>query len=336
MSTKRRYSRRKKEAPKEHGESFFKASGRQKGPEAGGSFFSSVQTKLKIGAPGDKHEKQADAMADKVVNTPVNPKSVQTKESDSKVQRQGTEEEAQAKLQRQGEEEEVQTQVQKQEEEETQAKLQKQEEEEAQAKLQKQEEEEAQPKLQKQEEEEAQAKLQRQEEEEPAQAKLQKQEEEEAQAKLQKQEEEETQAKLQKQEEEEAQPKLQKQEEEEAQAKLQRQEEEEPAQAKLQRKEEADATPDFEMKLAGTKGGGSPMPKDVRDEMEQKFGTSFKRVKIHSDSESYMLCEEINAQAFTRGNHIYFNKGKFSPGTKEGKLLLAHELTHVVQQRGPM
>lgn len=300
MSTKRRYNKRKKEAPKEQGEHFFKGAGKQKGPEATSSFFSSVQAKLKIGAPDDKYEKQADTMADKVVNTPTQTPGLQTKESDTKVQRQGTEEETQAKLQRQGEEEEVQTQLQKQEEEE------------AQAKLQKQEEEEAQAKLQKQEEEEAQTKLQRQGEEEEMQTKLQKQEEEEAQAKLQRQEEEEVQTQVQKQEEEE------------------------PAQAKLQRKEETEAKPDFEMKLANTKGGGSPLPKEVLYEMEQKFGTTFKRVKIHTDATSFMLCEEINAQAFTRGNHIYFNKGKFSPDTKEGKLLLAHELTHVVQQRGVM
>lgn len=284
MTIKRKYNRRKKEAPKDQAESFFKAGGQHGSAEASGSFFSSVQTKLKIGAPGDKYEKQADAMADKVVNTPTSTPAVQTKDTDAHVQRQGVEEEAQAKLQRQGEEEEVQTQLQKQEEEEMQTKLQRQEEEEAQAKLQRQEEEEAQPKLQKQEEEEAQAKLQRQEEEE-------------------------------------------------TQAKLQRQEEEEPAQAKLQRKEETEAPPSFEARLATTKGGGSPMPKEVRDEMEQKFGTTFKKVKIHADPMSYDLCEEISAQAFTRGNHIYFNKGKYQPGTREGMLLLAHELTHVVQQR---
>lgn len=293
MSTKRRHSRKKQEAPKDHNESFFKSS--DGGSDLKQPFFTSVQTKLKIGAPGDKYERQADAMADKVVNTPAQTPSVQTKDADSHVQRQGTEEEAQPKLQRQ-EEQEMQTKLQRQEEEEAQTKLQRQEEEEAQAKLQRQEEEEAQPKLQKQEEEEAQTKLQRQEEEE-------------------------------------AQAKLQRQEEEEAQPKLQKQEEEEPAQAKLQRKEETEATPSFEARLAGTKGGGSPMPKEVRDEMEQKFGTTFKKVKIHADPMSYDLCEEIKAQAFTRGNHIYFNKGKYQPSTKEGMLLLAHELTHVVQQR---
>lgn len=274
MSKKRTSGTRKKEIPKEHNERFFKSTSQ---PKSGSSFFSSVQTKLKIGEPGDKYEKQADAMADRVVNTPSKTPALQTKETDSKVQRQGTEEETQAKLQRQGEEEEVQTQVQKQEEEETQTKL-------------------------------------------------------------QKQEEEETQAKVQKQEEEEMQTKLQKQEEEEVQTKLQRQEEEEPTQTKLQRKEKTEsvATPEFENKIASTRSGGSPLPKEVRDEMEQKFGTSFKRVKIHADPISYALCEEISAQAFTRGNHIYFNRGKFQPGTREGRLLLAHELTHVVQQRSPM
>jgi len=147
--------------------------------------------------------------------------------------------------------------------------------------------------------------------------------------------EEEAQAKLQLQgEEEEMQTKLQRQgEEEEMQTKLQRQEEEEAAQPKLQRKEEG-ASPglEFEKNLTASKGGGSPMPKEILDEMEKKFGVSFKGVKIHNDGRAQKLCEEIKAQAFTKGNHIYFNKGKYQPYSAKGKFLLAHELAHVVQQ----
>lgn len=198
---------------------------------------------------------------------------------------------------------------------------------------------------------------QAEEEEEPAQAKrIQKQEEEEMQAKrIQKQEEEEPQAKrIQKQgkeEEETMQTKrIQKQEEEEepAQAKrIQKQEEEEP-QAKLKpnvqarptthepSKAEKDTTApaSFEKRLEETKGQGFALPDDLRLELEDKFGARLKNVRIHTDAEAVALCQSIQAQAFTHGYHIYFNQGKYQPHTTEGMRLLAHEMTHVLQQKG--
>ena len=258
------------------------------------------------------------------------------------------EEEVQAKVQRQ-EEEEPQAKFQRQEEEEPQAKLQRQEEEEeAQAKLQRQEEEEPQAKLQRQEEEEEelQTKLQRQEEEEP-QAKLQLQEEEEeAQAKLQRQEEEEPQAKLQLQEEEEeVQTRLQRQEEEEPQAKLQLQEEEEQVQARVQRQEEEEVqakaesqvhsgghSGGLESSLSSSRAEGRPLPEDTRTQMESGFGADFNQVRVHTDERAVSLSQNLNAQAFTHGSDIYFNEGKYDPGSSAGSHLLAHELTHTVQQ----
>lgn len=171
---------------------------------------------------------------------------------------------------------------------------------------------------------------------------IRKQEEEEMQTKLQKQEgeEEEMQAKLQKQEgeEEEVQARLQRQteaEEEEVQAKLQKQEEEEvQAKSDVYRKEDISVpTIKTESRISQAKGGGQALPDDIRLELEAKLGSSFKKVRIHDDLEAHKLCEELHALAFTTGNHIFFKKGNYQPYTQEGKFLLVHELTHVLQQR---
>jgi len=66
--------------------------------------------------------------------------------------------------------------------------------------------------------------------------------------------------------------------------------------------------------------------------MSKSFGVDFSNVRIHHDTASAKLCQELNAIAFTHGQDIFFNEGKFNPDSKEGKMLLAHELTHVVQQ----
>lgn len=155
---------------------------------------------------------------------------------------------------------------------------------------------------------------------------IRKQEEEEAQTKLQRQAEE---------EEEELQTKLQKQEEEEEmQMKLQMQEEEEePIQAKLIQRKETSVSSSLESKVDAQKGGGVPLPDDLREELEHSMNASFKHVRIHYDHNADQLCQELNAQAFTVGNHIFFKTGKYQPSSHGGKELLAHELTHVMQQR---
>lgn len=66
--------------------------------------------------------------------------------------------------------------------------------------------------------------------------------------------------------------------------------------------------------------------------MEQGFGADFGAVNIHTDSEAQKMNEQLGAQAFTTGNDIYFNEGKYNPNSSEGKHLLAHELTHTLQQ----
>jgi hypothetical protein len=67
--------------------------------------------------------------------------------------------------------------------------------------------------------------------------------------------------------------------------------------------------------------------------MENSFSDDFTDVQIHDDKESAELCASLNAQAFAIGKDIFFNNGKYDPGTEAGKELLAHELTHVVQQK---
>lgn len=80
--------------------------------------------------------------------------------------------------------------------------------------------------------------------------------------------------------------------------------------------------------------GGAPMDAGVRSGMESHFGVGFDNVKVHTDSNAAQLSRGLSAQAFTHGNDIYFNEGKYNPATSSGKHLLAHELTHVVQQSG--
>ena len=85
-------------------------------------------------------------------------------------------------------------------------------------------------------------------------------------------------------------------------------------------------------KIKSSMGGGSPMAGTTKSFMESRFGTDFSDVKIHNGEESIQLSRELNAKAFTVGNNIYFNGGQYQPETDGGKHLLAHELTHVVQQ----
>jgi len=90
----------------------------------------------------------------------------------------------------------------------------------------------------------------------------------------------------------------------------------------------------FENSLSKNKGGGSPLPSATRSEMESKFGVGLGGVRIHTGPQAVQLSRSVNAEAFTHGQDIFMNKNRFAPETKPGKQLLAHELTHVVQQTG--
>lgn len=88
----------------------------------------------------------------------------------------------------------------------------------------------------------------------------------------------------------------------------------------------------FEQSLSSSKGGGSALSGDTRQFMESRFNADFSGVRIHTGSYAQGLSTQMHAQAFTHGNDIYFNNGKYAPHTSGGSLLLAHELTHTIQQ----
>ncbi|MBD3884272.1 DUF4157 domain-containing protein [Phormidium tenue FACHB-886] len=79
--------------------------------------------------------------------------------------------------------------------------------------------------------------------------------------------------------------------------------------------------------------GGQPLDADTQAFMKPRFGFDFSQVRIHADEQASQSAEAVNAQAYTLGNHIVFRSGQYAPETEAGKRLLAHELTHVVQQQ---
>lgn len=93
-------------------------------------------------------------------------------------------------------------------------------------------------------------------------------------------------------------------------------------------------TPGFDEQLQGTKGQGSKLDKNVKTEMEGHLGTDLSGVNIHTGGDAQKMSGDINAKAFAHGQDVYFNEGQYNPSSQEGKGLLAHELTHTVQQKG--
>lgn len=90
----------------------------------------------------------------------------------------------------------------------------------------------------------------------------------------------------------------------------------------------------LEERLTSSKGKGFSIPTSTREQMERAFGADFSDVHLHNDSGASEMSNELGAHAFTFGSNIYFNSGKYDANSQEGNRLLAHELTHVVQQRG--
>ncbi|EOR94494.1 hypothetical protein ADIARSV_2340 [Arcticibacter svalbardensis MN12-7] len=84
--------------------------------------------------------------------------------------------------------------------------------------------------------------------------------------------------------------------------------------------------------IASSRGGGSSMDSQTNSFMSSRFGTDLSHVNIHTDDRSSQLSQSLNAKAFTVGKDIYFNHGQYQPNSSEGKKLLAHELTHTIQQ----
>ncbi|HLG54765.1 MAG TPA: DUF4157 domain-containing protein [Vicinamibacterales bacterium] len=83
---------------------------------------------------------------------------------------------------------------------------------------------------------------------------------------------------------------------------------------------------------AVARSGGQPLDADTRAFMEPRFGFDFSQVKIHADSHAAAAARSVNAKAYTLGSNVVFASGQYSPSTSTGRQLLAHELTHVVQQ----
>ena len=86
-------------------------------------------------------------------------------------------------------------------------------------------------------------------------------------------------------------------------------------------------------RIQSARGGGSSLDSSTQNFMSSRFGTDFSNVRVHTDSNAVQMSRELNAHAFTVGNDVFFNQGKYNPHSGDGKRLLAHELTHVVQQQ---
>jgi hypothetical protein len=84
-------------------------------------------------------------------------------------------------------------------------------------------------------------------------------------------------------------------------------------------------------------GGGSPLDGDVRGDMEARLGSDFSDVRVHTGAEAHASAQSVGAHAYTVGNNVVFQRDAFDTSSQAGRTTLAHELTHVVQQRsGPV
>ncbi|MCW3117351.1 MAG: hypothetical protein JWM28_1433 [Chitinophagaceae bacterium] len=269
------------------------------------------QPKLIIGEADDHYEREADAVADKVV----------ARQSPGLIPGGGSSVQREA---RPGEKPGIQKAEAEKKEEEKPAiqKAEKKEEEKpAIQKLEGEKKEEEKPAVQK-------AEAEKKDEEKPAVQKAEKKEEEKpAIQKLEGEKKEEEKPAVQKAEAEK------KEEEKPAVQKAEKKEEEKALQKKANSGSQA-ASPVIAAQIQGSRGNGSRLPDKPKAQMEQAFARDFSEVNIHTDSTSAELNENLNAKAFTHGKDVYFNAGKFSPESAEGNHLLAHELTHVVQQGG--
>jgi Domain of unknown function (DUF4157)/Predicted lipoprotein of unknown function (DUF2380) len=93
-------------------------------------------------------------------------------------------------------------------------------------------------------------------------------------------------------------------------------------------------TPAMEPSIHGAGTGGQPMPEETSAFFGMRFGHDFSRVRIHSDGQAAESANSVQARAFTLGNHVVFAAGQYNPHSYQGRSLLAHELTHVIQQEG--
>jgi hypothetical protein len=262
------------------------------GNQAVGQF---IQTKLKIGQPGDKYEQEADRVADTVMGMPISSVRRQTEDEDE--------------TQRKPIADQITPLVQRQEDDE----------EDIQGKnvVQNQEAEE--------------------EKEEPPIQMLQRQEEEEESLQTQPIADQITslvQRRSEQEEEEEIQAKA-------SNVELIRSQETEPKEEEdesVQTKQVGGKSPVYGTKLEtqmnSIKSGGQPLSESVRKFFEPRFGYDFSQIRVHTNAQATELSRSLNARAFTAGRNVVFGSGQLVPETIQGRRLLAHELTHVIQQGG--
>jgi hypothetical protein len=89
---------------------------------------------------------------------------------------------------------------------------------------------------------------------------------------------------------------------------------------------------DLERRINTARGSGQALDDRTRGSLEPQFGRDFGQVRIHTDAEANKLSRQLGAEAFTTGHDVFFSEGAYQPDTDSGKGLIAHELTHVVQQ----
>jgi len=138
----------------------------------------------------------------------------------------------------------------------------------------------------------------------------------------------------------------------EVQRQPEEEEEEEPLQAKaisqIQRQLEEEEEEEIQTKAVGSqsltvsehleaqideaRGSGQPLDEQIRASLESQLGHDFSQVRIHTDAKADTLSRQLDAEAFTTGHHVFFKEGAYQPDSERGKGLIAHELTHVVQQ----
>ncbi|TXS00561.1 DUF4157 domain-containing protein [Streptomyces sp. col6] len=84
-------------------------------------------------------------------------------------------------------------------------------------------------------------------------------------------------------------------------------------------------------------GGGTPLDIETRTDLESRMGADFSDVRIHNDSAAHESAKGVGAHAYTVGNNVVFQRDAYDPSSPQGRTTLAHELTHVIQQRnGPV
>lgn len=86
--------------------------------------------------------------------------------------------------------------------------------------------------------------------------------------------------------------------------------------------------------IATARGGGHAVPTGIRDEVAARVGDPLDDARLHTDSTADQLSRSVSARAFTTGTDVFFAAGEYQPSSTAGRELIAHELTHVAQQRG--